>query len=230
MKRKILALFIPAIMSIFMSCIYVTDNSEHTATLNVLNLTGEQITVKFIPGDSQALFKEWIIEDIPSIDKDDAILSKSFSEIIDDDEENRYGRKIFTFVPGKYLSDINNNVEYDVVSAVLYQDDTQLSRRNNTTFNLYYNANPEINFIVINTKLKAKISSNVRNELFASDDMNIRNALYSIYPYYYNNEDGTYRISSSCTGTPAEIISKIKLLESIESLVDTKESYIVLVN
>ena len=230
MKRKVLTLFIPVIMSIFMSCIYVTDNSEHTATLNVLNLTGKQITVKFIPGDSQALFKEWIIEDIPSIDKDDAILSKSFSEIIDDDEENRYGRKVFTFVPGKYLTDINNNVEYDVVSSVLYQNDTQLSRRNNTTFYLYYNANPEINFIVINTKLKAKISSNVRNELFASDDMNIRNALYSIYPNYYNNEDGTYRISSSCTGTPAEIISKIKLLENIESLVDTKESYIVLVN
>lgn len=230
MKRKILALFIPVIMSIFMSCIYVTDNSEHTATLNVLNLTGEQITVKFIPGDSQALFKEWIIEDIPSIDKEDAILSKRFSEIIEDDEENRYGRKIFTFVPGKYLSDINNNVEYDVVSAVLYQNDTQLSRRNNTTFNLYYNANPEINFIVINTKLKAKISSNVRKELFASDDMDIRNALYSIYPVYYNNEDGTYRISSSCTGTPADIISKIKLLESIDTLIEDTESYVVLFN
>lgn len=226
MKRKVLALFIPAIMSFFMSCIYVTDNSEHTATLNVLNLTGEQITVKFIPGDSKALFKEWIIEDIPSIDKDDAILSKSFPEIIDDDEENRYGREIFTFVPGKYLSDINNNVEYDVVSAVLYQNDTQLSRRNNTTFNLYYNDNPEKNFIVINTKLKAKISRETYNSLSDSDE-NIAHAIWSIYKSNYG--DNSLVISATCYDTPAKLIEKINLLENIDTLIEDTESYVVFI-
>ena len=226
MKRKVLALFIPAIMSFFMSCIYVTDNSEHTATLNVLNLTGKQITVKFIPGDSKALFKEWIIEDIPSIDKDDAILSKSFPEIIEDDEENRYGREIFTFVPGKYLTDINNNVEYDVVSSVLYQNDTQLSRRNNPTFNLYYNDNPEMNFIVINTKLKAKISRETYNSLSDSDE-NIAHAIWSIYRSNYR--DNSLVISATCYDTPAELIEKINLLENIDTLIEDTESYVVFI-
>lgn len=226
MKRKILALFIPVIMSFFMSCIYVTDNSEHTATLNVLNLTGKQITVKFIPGDSQALFKEWTIEDIPPIDKEDAILSKRFSEIIDDDEENRYGREIFTFVPGKYLTDINNNVEYDVVSSVLYQNDTQLSRRNNPTFNLYYNDNPEINFIVINTKLKAKISRETYNSLSDSDE-NIAHAIWSIYRSNYG--DNSLVISATCYHTPAELIEKINLLENIDTLIEDTESYVVFI-
>lgn len=229
MKRKISLFFIiPFFMSFFMSCIYVTDNSEHTATLNVLNLTGEQITVKFIPGDSQALFKEWIIEDIPSIDKDAAILSKSFSEIIDDDEENRYGREIFTFVPGKYLSDINNNVEYDVVSPILYQDDTKLSRRNDTSFNLYYNDNPEKNFIVINTKLKATISSSDIHNSPDMEDEDVSRAFYSIYQKNYS--EGTYNISSYCYGSPASLIEKMTLLETIDLLVKDKESYLIFDN
>ena len=226
-------IFLSLLFCIFLfSCNNVTDLSEHTAEFYLLNFSDTTLSVDFISNQKKSVLPKTSIKNIAPITESDPLLSKNWDDILAIKDNKKTGYVASTFIPGTYKVDIDGFATKEKIYPIVSKDGQKISIMNENAayMDLRYDDNPSMIFLIMNSKLKLSINSEVYSQVLNANINNdaVKEALNTIYFQSSYPQNSPAKIKDNCSGSnPDEFIKKIRLLESIEELIDAQASYFI---
>ncbi len=226
-------IFLSLIFCIFLfSCKNVTDLSEHTAEFYFLNFTDSKLSIDFVSNQKKSVLPKTSIKDLATIAESDPLVSTNWDDILDIKDNKKTGYVASTFIPGTYKVDIDGFAQAEKVYPIVSKDGQKISIKNENAayMDLRYDHNPSLIFLIMNSKLKLSINSEVYSQVLNANINNddVKGALNSLYYQSSYPQNSPAKIKDNCSGSnPDEFIKKIRLLETLPELVDTQASYFI---
>lgn len=226
-------IFLSLIFCIFLfSCNNVTDLSEHTAEFYLLNFSDTTLSVDFVSNQKKSVLPKTSIKNIAPITESNPLVSTNWDDILAIKDNKKTGYAASTFIPGTYKVDIDGFATKEKIYPIVSKDGQKISIKNENAayMDLRYDDNPSMIFLIMNSKLKLSINSEVYSQVLNANINNdaVKEALNTIYFQSSFPQDCPAKIRNTYAGSsPADFISKIRLLEQITELVDNQAEYFI---
>ena len=225
--------FLPLLFCFLLfSCNNVTDLSEHTAEFYLLNFSDTSLSVDFVSDQKKSVLTKSSIKNLAPIDENDSLSGTSWNDIFDMKDNQKIGYIASTFIPGTYTVDIDGFAQAEKIYPVVTKEGQTISIKNGKAayMELRYNKNPSQIFLILKSRLKLSVNSEVYKQIqnAISNNEAAKEALNTIYYQDSFAQGSPAKIRTSCAGSsPDDFIKKIRLLEQFEELTDDQADYFI---
>ena len=210
----------------------MTDLSEHTAEFYLLNFSDSTLSIDFVSNQKKSVLTKSSIKNLAPINENDSLVNTSWNDIFEIKDNPKIGYIASTFIPGTYKVDIDGFAQAENIYPIVTNEGQTIPIKNEKEayMVLRYNINPSQIFLIIKSRLKLSIDSEVYKQICSaySDNDDVIEALNTLY--YQNSfpQGCPAKIRNTYAGSsPADFISKIRLLEQNTELVDNQAEYFI---